>query len=188
MKNFTLFFLLASTISSYGQKQMFTIVSVNGQTFNTKNYKQKNNGLSFKEKDGDKTSIAYSEIDKIISTGKKDRFNFTLKPIRFSEKKSVFMKEILTGKVSLYERSVTDFAASVNNNNSTEIKYKNYYLKKIDHPIAEFIDGNITYLKFKNNIIHYFSDCDSLITKVKRNKGKLIKLEDIVVYYNEKCN
>ena len=186
MKNFTLVFLLASTISSFSQKQMFTIVSVNGQTFITKNYKQKNNGISFKEKDGNKTSIAYSEIDKIISTGKKDRFNFTLKPIRFSEKKSVFMKEIITGKVSLYERRVSDLVAR-ENNNLTEIRYESYYLKKEDQPIAEFIDGNITYLKFKNNIIHYFSDCDNLVSKVKNNKGKLIKLEAIVTYYNEKC-
>ena len=191
MKNNILYLLLAITLSSYSQKQIFTIVSVNNQTYATKKYKQKNEGISFKDSNGVKILIIYSEIDKIVSVGKKDNYNYTLKPIRFSEKKSVFMKEIITGEVSMYERNISDLILNNNspNNFDNELRYKNYYLIKKNQQIAELIDGgSINYLEFKNNCINYFKDCDSLVAKVKNNKGKLIKLEDLVVYHNENCN
>lgn len=103
------------------------------------------------------------------------------------------MTEVIKGKVSLYQRSQVTYkgnsgTTSINptaNTNNTNITY---YVLKEGQPIGKYIKGNnIAYGKFKNNAIKFFSDCESLVSKIKSNDYRRKHLEEIVTYYNEEC-
>lgn len=178
---------------SNNKSQVFTITTKNGKTYKTKKYGIKTalkiKEIKFKTIDGDKKTLSLSQIDKIVSTGKKDRHNFTEKYIKYSKTKSDLMTEVISGKVSLYLRSQTSVGAPTGMGAPSTNTSTSYYIIKEGQNIAKYIKGNnIAYGKFKTNAIKFFSDCESLVTKLKKNKYKRKHLEEIVTYYNEECN
>jgi len=207
MKNLLFFLAITLSLQSYAQisvgginlsnnkSQLYTITTKKGKTYKTKKYGMKTalkfKEIKFKTIDGDKKTLALSQIDKIVSTGKKDRHNFTEKYIKYSKTKSDLMTEVISGKVSLYQRSQTTYNGNSGStfNTSTTNTNVNYYVIKEGQNIAKYMKGNnIAYGKFKTNAIKFFSDCESLVTKLKKNKYKRKHLEEIVTYYNEECN
>ncbi|MBE9490525.1 MAG: hypothetical protein IMY67_09555 [Bacteroidetes bacterium] len=207
MKNLLTVLVLILTIQSQAQlsvggvnlsnnkSQLFTITTKNGNTYTAKKINPKNKELTFNTVDGDKKTIKLSQLDKIVSSGKKERHNYTQKYIKYSKSRSDLMTEIISGKISLYQRSKVSVNGHSNpamsnmdptfNTKNTDISY---YIKKEDQNMAKYIKGNnIAYGRFKTNAIKFFSDCESLVSKLKNNDYKRKHLEEIVTYYNEKC-
>ena len=180
---------------SNNKSQVYTITTKKGNTYKTKKYGMKTalkfKEIKFKTMDGEKKTIALSQIDEIVSTGKKDRHNFTEKYIKYSKTKSDLMTEVVKGKVSLYQRSQVTYNGNSGSsfNTSTTNTNVNYYVIKEGQTIAKYIKGNnVAYGRFKANAIKFFSDCESLVAKLKKNKYKRKHLVEIVTYYNENCN
>jgi hypothetical protein len=178
---------------SNNKSQVYTITTKNGKTFTTKSYSEKTalkiKEIKFKTMDGDKKTLALSQIDKIVSTGKKDRHNFTQKYIKYSKSKSTLMTEVISGKASLYLRSQVSMGAPTGMGAPSTNTNTSFYVLKEGQTIAKYIKGNnIDYGKFKNNALKFFSDCESLVTKIKNKKYKRKHLEEIVTYYNENCS
>ena len=186
-------FGVAGVNLSNNKSQVFTITTKNGKTFTTKSYSEKTalkiKEIKFKTMDGDKKTLALSQIDKIVSTGKKDRHNFTKKYIKYSKSKSDLMTEVIKGKTSLYLRSQVSVGAPTGMGAPSTNTNISYYVIKEGQPIAKYIKGNnIDYGRFKTNALKFFSDCESLVTKLKNKKYKRKHLEEIVTYYNENCD
>jgi len=184
---------------SSNKSQLITITTKKGNTYTTKKYTTKTalkiKEIKFKTIEGDKKTIALSQIDKIVSTGKKERHNFTEKYIKYSKSKSALMTEVISGKVSLYQRSQVSVNGHKNpamsnmdptfNTKNTDISY---YIKKEGPALAKYIKGNnIAYGRFKTNAIKFFGDCEILVTKIKNNDYKRKHLEEIINFYNEEC-
>ncbi len=191
-------FGIAGVNLSNNKSQVITITTKNGKTYTTKSYSEKTalkiKEIKFKTMKGDKKTLALSQIDKIVSTGKKDRHNFIQKYIKYSKSKSALMTEVIKGKVSLYLKSQTTYNANsgtiaTNPTANTTNTNLTYYVIKEGQPMAKYIKGNnIDYGRFKTNALKFFSDCESLVKKIKNKKYKRKHLEDIVNYYNENCN
>ncbi len=183
---------------SNNKSQVYTITTKNSKSYTTKKYTTKTalkiKEITFKTLDDEKKTIALSQIDKIVSTGKKDRHNFTEKYIKYSKSKSDLMTEVIKGKVSLYQRSQVTYkgnsgTTAINPTANTTNTNITYYVIKEDQPMAKYIKGNnIAYGRFKSNALKFFSDCESLVEKLKKNKYKRKHLEEIVTYYNEECD
>lgn len=178
---------------SNNKSQVYTITTKNGKTYTTKKYTTKTalkiKEINFNTIDDVKKTIALSQIDKIVSTGKKERHNFTEKYIKYSKSKSDLMTELISGKVSLYIRSQVSMGAPTGMGAPSTNTNTSYYVIKEGQPMAKYIKGNnIAYGKFKNNALKFFSDCESLVSKIKNNDYKRKHLEEIITYYNEKCN
>ena len=199
MKNFLLVLIILFSIQTNAQinlnndkSQVYTITTKNGKTYATKKYATKTalkiKEIKFKTMDGDKKTIALSQIDKIVSTGKKDRHKFTQKYIKYSKSKSDLMTELISGKASLYFRSQVSMGAPTGMGAPSANTNTSYYILKEGQNMAKYIKGNnIAYGKFKSNALKFFSDCESLVSKIKENEYKRKHLEEIVTYYNEKC-
>ncbi|PHS67267.1 MAG: hypothetical protein COB12_03705 [Flavobacterium sp.] len=186
-------FGIAGVELSNNKSQVYTITTKNGKTYKTKKYGIKTalkiKEIKFETIEGDKKTLALSQLDKIVSKGKKDRHNFTEKYIKYSKSKSDLMTEVISGKVSLYQRSQTNFNAPTGMGMSSNSTSLSYYVIKEGQNIAKYLKGNnIDYGRFKTNAIKFFSDCESLVKKIKNKKYKRKHLEDIVNYYNENCN
>lgn len=205
MKNLVLIIIVLLSIQSQAQfgiagvelsnnkSQVITITTKNGKTYTTKSYSEKTalkiKEITFKTLDGEKKTLALSQLDKIVSTGKKDRHNFTEKYIKYSKTKSDLMTEVITGKASLYLRSQVSMGAPTGMGAPSSNTNISYYVIKEEQTTAKYIKGNnIAYNKFKTNALKIFSDCESLVTKIKNKKYKRKHLEDIVTFYNENCN
>ncbi len=190
-------FGVAGVNLSNDKSQVYTITTNNGKTFTTKSYSEKTalkiKEIKFKTTDGEKKTVALSQIDKIISIGKKDRSNFTQKYIKYSKSKSALMTEVIIGKVSLYQKSQVTYkgnsgSTAINPTANTANTNITYYVLKEGQAMAKYIKGNnIDYGSFRNNAIKFFSDCELLVTKIKNKKYKRKHLEEIVTYYNEEC-
>jgi len=186
-------FGIAGVELSNNKSQVYTITTKNGKTYTTKSYSEKTalkiKEIKFKTLDGDKKTLALSQIDKIVSTGKKDRHNFTEKYIKYSKTKSTLMTEVISGKASLYLRSQVSMGVPTGMGGPSSNTNTSFYVLKEGQSIAKYIKGNnIAYNKFKTNALKIFSDCESLVTKIKNKDYKRKHLEDIVTYYNENCN
>ncbi len=186
-------FGIAGVELSNNKSQVYTITTKNGKTYKTKKYGIKTalkiKEIKFETIDGDKKTLALSQLDKIVSTGKKERHNFTKKHIKYSKSKSDLMTEVISGKVSLYLRSQTNFNAPTGMGMSSNSTSLSYYVIKEGQNTAKYIKGNnIDYGRFKTNALKFFSDCESLVTKIKNKKYKRKHLEEMVTYYNENCN
>ena len=186
-------FGIAGVELSNNKSQVITITTKNGKTYTTKSYSEKTalkiKEIKFKTLDGDKKTLALSQIDKIVSTGKKDRHNFTEKYIKYSKSKSDLMTEIISGKASLYLRSQVSMGGSTGLGAPSTNTNTSFYVLKEGQTIAKYIKGNnIAYGKFKTNALKIFSDCKSLVTKIKNKDYKRKHLEEMVTYYNENCN
>lgn len=185
-------FGIAGVELSNNKSQVITITTKNGKTYTTKSYSEKTalkiKEIKFKTMDGEKKTLALSQLDKIVSTGKKDRHNFTEKYIKYSKTKSALMTEVIKGKASLYLRSQVSMGAPTGMGAPSSNTNISYYVIKEGQTTAKYIKGNnIAYNKFKTNALKIFSDCESLVTKIKNKKYKRKHLEDIVNYYNENC-
>ena len=186
-------FGIAGVELSNNKSQVYTITTKNGKTFKTKSYSEKTalkiKEIKFKTTDDEKKTLALSQIDKIVSTGKKDRHNFTKKYIKYSKSKSALMTEVISGKASLYLRSQTSMGAPTGMGAPSTNTNTSFYVLIEGQSIAKYIKGNnLAYGKFKTNALKIFKDCESLVTKIKGNKYKRKHLEEIVTYYNENCN
>ncbi|MCF6308507.1 MAG: hypothetical protein L3J09_11190 [Flavobacteriaceae bacterium] len=185
-------FGIAGVNLSNNKSQVYTITTKNGKTYTTKSYSEKTalkiKEIKFKTMDGDKKTVALSQLDKIVSTGKKDRHNFTEKYIKYSKTKSDLMTEVISGKASLYLRTQTSMGAPTGMGAPSTNTNTSFYVLKDGQSIAKYIKGNnIAYGKFKTNALKIFSDCNSLVTKIKNKDYKRKHLEDIVTFYNENC-
>ena len=170
-------------------KTVYTITTKTGDTYQTKDYGEKLRELRFKTLEGEKKKILLSQIDKIVSKGKKERDNYTLRYIKYSKSRSTLMKEIIVGKVSLYKRVQFSLAAPNSMGMTSARSDVSYYVKKEGQLQAKYIKGNnIAYGRFKTNAIKFFADCESLVEKLKNNDYKRKHLEEIVDYYNANCN
>jgi hypothetical protein len=177
---------------SNNKSQIYTITTKKGNAYTTKKYSEKTalkiKEIKFKTIDGDKKTVALSQIDKIVSTGKKERHNFTEKYIKYSKSKSVLMTEVISGKASVYLRPQTNVGAPNGMGVPSSSSNISYYVIKEGQNMAKYIKGNnIAYGRFKSNALKFFSDCESLVSKIKNNDYKRKHLEEIVTYYNEEC-
>jgi len=173
---------------SSNKSQLITITTKNGNTYITKKYNPKNKEIKFKTVDGDKKTIKLSQLDKIVSSGKKERHNYTEKYIKYSKSKSDLMTEIISGKVSLYQRSQTNVSGANSMGMPSTSTSISYYVKKEGQALAKYIKGNnIAYGRFKTNAIKFFGDCEILVSKIKNNDYKRKHLEEIINFYNEEC-
>lgn len=199
MKNTLFFLFILFSLSSQSQisvagiklsksKTVYTITTKNGTTYQTKDYGEKHRELRFKTLEGEKKKILLSQVNKIVSKGKKERDNYTVKYIKYSKSRSTLMKEMIVGKVSLYMRVQTSMGAPNSMGMTSTRSDISYYVKKEGQLIAKYIKGNnIAYGRFKTNAIKFFEDCETLVAKLKKNKYKRKHLEDIVRFYIQEC-
>lgn len=96
-----------------------------------------------------------------------------------SDKWNKLLKIVIDGKVKLYE-----YYISVHNSGHTS-----YYLKKEsdDLPIFYYGEGYFYKQKFIPFVENYFSDCNSLVEKVKSKEIKQNAFKKVVEYYNSLC-
>ncbi len=181
----TLIFFLCFTTLMVAQKKQFTIETKTGETYVVKKYTSKKDKISFKGKEGKKT-ISYQDIDKILATGKKEKDNYTLKYIKFSDDNGDLMTELVTGEVSLYLRTVMVVTGSGMYGPTTSTA-RNYYTLRKGEPVATEIKSNNIFKNFKKDASYFFSDCKGLVSKIENKEFRRKDIAEIVTYYNTSC-
>ncbi len=188
MKSTLLFIFLLISISSVAQKTTVLITLKTGKTFQTHKLSEKKDALKFEDEKGDSQLINLSKIESIISTGKREKDNYTKRYIMYSKKKGDLMEEVVNGFVKLYRRSefkMTGVGAMGAPTTSTII---DYYVKKDSEPIATYLQGgNVAYGSYRKNVKEYFNDCEALLAMVNNDNFKRSKIDEVVEFYNSTC-
>lgn len=200
MKHLLFFLILLLTVTSQAQlnvaginlssnkSQLFTITTKNGSSYTSEKYNHKLKKIKFNTLDGDKVELELPQIEKIVSTGKKERHNNILKYIKYSKSKSDLMRELVTGNCSLYLRTTTKMSGVGGMGAPNTSTSNDYYVLKSGQAIAKYLKGNnLAYGRFKMNAQKFFSNCTDLVSKIKNGDYKRKDIEEIVIFYNENC-
>ncbi|WP_196887245.1 hypothetical protein [Aureivirga sp. CE67] len=113
-----------------------------------------------------------------------------------SRRKPQLLRKIISGEISLYEKTTTQFLgdfqsqSNPNPNQKTSVSYIEYYIKKKDalqgHPYVvknfDMFDQNFTQI-----VNRYFSDCPDLILKVEAGEYRIEDYQRVVEFYNKNC-
>lgn len=182
------FFLLTCLIlfqQAHAQKQEYMIYTKSGETYAAKKYSAQMDNISFKS-NGKKHTIVYSQLDKIVSSGKSDKHNYLKKYIYYSDTYGTLMKELVAGKVSLFER----VELIPTGGGPTGMSFQNkvsYYVKRIDETVAKNIGINEIFINYKKTSKDFFSDCPELVSKLENKEFKRKELDEVVIFYNDNC-
>ncbi len=86
----------------------------------------------------------------------------------YSNKKGALMLEIISGKVSLYERTIMGMNGMGPMGVPSASTSIDYYVIKEGQQVAQYIKGgNLAYGSFQKNIREFFEDCKPLIEMVE---------------------
>lgn len=109
------------------------------------------------------------------------------------KKKPVLMEVIERGNLNLYKdtsyglKMGMGFSVGSNGVNAGPVgKYdysESYYVKRVHEDVAINLAN-----RFKKTAPEYFSDCPTLIEKIKNKELDVDTIPDIVFYYNDYCN
>ncbi|MCR9181334.1 MAG: hypothetical protein NXH73_00260 [Flavobacteriaceae bacterium] len=185
MKNLFLLFFLSLSSIVICQEKGHTIYTKEGVTYFTKKYSTHKDDISFNS-NKKRQNIPYSQIDKIMYTGKKENQNFTKKYIYYSEEAGTLMIELVDGIASLYKRSEIVVTGAGPMGPTTSSK-TSFYVKRADEKIAVNIGINDLFKSYKKTSIDFFSDCPKLVSKLENKEFKKREIEEVVVFYNENC-
>lgn len=182
---FACFFI---SVSSVAQKTTILITLKTGETFQTHKLSEKKDVLKFKDDNGESQSINLSKIETIISSGKKDKYNYTKRYIKYSKTKGDLMQEIASGNVSLYKRVQTKMSGVGAMGAPSISTFTDYYVKKNSEAVATYLQGgNIAFGSYRKNVKDYFKDCEALLTMVNDDNFKRSKIEEVIEFYNSDC-
>ncbi|PWG05998.1 hypothetical protein [Polaribacter aquimarinus] len=160
-----------------------TISGVIGK-FKTKSFKYK------KYANGKSTEINFSKIKKlIIQYSKKERQTYHFFKLKESEKYVAVQKLILGKEVHLYG-ILNHFNSTGAGGISINTSSMQYFLKRANEmTLTNMGYYNPPFGKLKERTLDYFSDCSSLVEKIKKKEFRIrYGLEKIVIYYNNKCH
>jgi len=163
MKNFILLLFFSFSFIVFSQEKGHTIYTKSGQTFFTKKYSTHKDDISFTS-NKKRQNVSYSQLDKIVYTGKKEKHNLIKKYIQYSDEAGTLMEELVEGDVSLYKRSemVATGAGAMGPTFTNSITY---YVKKSNDKIAVNIGINDLFKSYKKTSTDFFSDCPKLVSK-----------------------
>lgn len=190
-------FLLITTFC-FSQRQQFTIHKNDGDKYITNKYSEKKDGIKFKTENGDFKNVKWPQLDKIVSSGKKEKDNYTLKYIKFNGN-GALMEEMISGTWSLYKQeNRVPIRVDSNELNTNGIGTPNtrtiasntieWYVVKEGEAKAHYLKGNnLAYGSFKENAIKYFEDCEILVKKIEEKDFKRKDVAEMVEFYNENC-
>ncbi len=188
MKNLILIIFLFISTLSFAQKDIITIYLKNGESFKTEKISEKKNNFKFKDVEGNSQEIEISKVDKIISTGKKEKNNYTKMYITYSEKKGALMEEIVNGKVNLYKFTESSFGPPMGTMGPSRTVTITYYAKRDNESVATYLQGNnVAYGSYRKNLQDYFKDCAAVLAMVKEDNFKRSKIDEVVEFYNSNC-
>jgi len=188
MKKLLLLTFLFISSFVFSQKQQYSVVTLSGTTYVTKDYSSNNKEITFKTEEGKTLSIPFKQLDKIISSGKKEKHNYTDKYIMYSKSKGDLMRELVDGNCSLYLRSTTSMNGVGAMGIPTTTTSNEFYVIKKGQKTAKYLKGNnLAYGAFKKNVQKFFSDCEVLLKKIDEREFKRKDVQEIVVFYNENC-
>lgn len=171
---------------SHSQKKGSTIYTISGDSFFTKNYSTHKDDISFIS-NKKRHKLPYSQIVKIVHTGKKEKHNLTKKYVMYSLYSGTLMEELIDGKVSLFRRS-TMGVSGAGTMGPTFSNSTTYYVKRSEEMIAENIGLNDLFKNYKKTSKDFFSDCPELVAKLENNEFKKNEIEEVVIFYNENCS
>jgi len=160
--------------------------------------------IKFRKKKGSKKELYnYEDLDRVkITFNNWDRLTISTYFYKKTElNKYSLLREIIKGKLSLYEKKIINSGDDWTPMSTSD---SGYYVWKQDDEIAVLLashkhSDNIFSKKYKKTALRYFHDCPVLVKKIENNefqttispfgqsinKGKNIK--KLVNYYNEKC-
>lgn len=180
------FFLIS--INSVAQKASILITLKTGETFQTQKLSEKKDVLKFEDDKGDSQSINLSKIETIVSTGKKEKNNYTKRYIMYSKSKGDLMEEVVNGFAKLYKRTEFKMSGVGAMGAPTTSTFIDYYVKKDNEPIATYLQGsNVAYGSYRKNVKEYFKDCEALLVLANDDNFKRSKINEIVEFYNSNC-
>lgn len=189
MKTYIFSIFLFISISSFAQKTSITIILKSGESFQTDKLSEKKNSFNFKDDEGTSQSIDISKIDKIISTGKKEKNNYTKRYIMYSKTKGDLMEEIVAGPVSLFKRTQFKMSGVGAMGAPMASQIIDYYVKRDSETVATYLQGeNMAYGSYKKNVKDYFKDCEMLLAQIKEDNFKRRKIKEVIEFYNSNCS
>jgi len=108
-------------------------------------------------------------------------------------KKEKALEVAILGKVGLYREIVYYDNLAFNDNTTMPRKNlnasKNFYVMRKTEKKATFLGSSNGFKKyFRESAIVYFSDCPSLVKKIKNKELGRDNVREIVEYYNAKCS
>tara|TARA_R110002072_G_scaffold274791_3_gene435753 strand:+ start:5541 stop:6104 length:564 start_codon:yes stop_codon:yes gene_type:complete len=186
MKNYFLLLFFSLSFIVFSQEKGHTIHTKSGATFFTKKYSTHKDDISFTS-NKKRQNVSYSQLDKIVYTGKKEKHNFIKKYIQYSDNAGTLMVELVEGNVSLYTRSEM-VATGSGPMGPTFTNSITYYVKRTNEKIAVNIGINDLFKSYKKTSTDFFSDCPKLVSKLENKEFKKKEIEEVVIFYNENCS
>jgi len=98
--------------------------------------------------------------------------------------RAVFMLLVIDGKVRMFEYTVTSQSSARANGTGGIATTTTYYL--LQKPNEQLYEPRM--IGFKKGMTDYFSDCPKLVEMIDGKEFKRRDLDEIVIYYNTKCN
>ncbi len=147
-----------------------------------------------KNKDDKKIEYTFEELRCVEIKEKKKSENFTTYCYKIiPENGYSLLKQIEVGKVNLYKFFDVYHSSKSGPNGSMTTKNSSisrYYIAKENIEIVTHLGSNGLFFdkKFKKAASNYFKDCPELVTKIQKKKYKKKHIEELVKYYNEKCD
>lgn len=197
-KSVVLLVLLISS-SAFSQKERCTVYFKDGKTSEGLGKLKPDGNIKFRlNKDSESEIYQKNLIDKaaINQNGRVEIYKFK----KVKEDFPIWMKVIVEGKVSLYTNDVTGYNFNTAGGNAMGgfggMSYGGgggtvifYYVNHDgeDEVFKITSVGNIS-KNFKNAASYFFKDCPALVEKIQNKTYKKGDLEEMVKYYNSKCD
>lgn len=165
--------------------------------------------VKFPKHSGGLISIGSTEFKyKLKKKGKTERYGYeTVEEVIFGDeefatvhygyvpiqaKKHVLLEKVISGKVSLYARTVSKFQSTfIGAPNMTGSGYYDddfqYYLKREDEQVAKLIVGPNSFGSFTSKAKEYFSDCEKMVYYLDNELYSQNNLIELVDDYNLLC-
>jgi len=147
-----------------------------------------------KNKEDKKIEYTFEDLRSIEIKENKRSKNFTIYCYKIIPKNGyTLLKQIEKGKVNLYMFFDVFHSSKSGPNGSMTMSSSSinrYYIAKDDKEIVTHLGSNglLFDKKFKKAASTYFKDCPELVTKIQKKKYKKKHIEELVKYYNEKCD
>ena len=176
----SLILLLFFSQSITGQKNKAVLTLKNGTTISGYGKVKNTSRVQFKTNSNTKpTDYKFVDVEKVVITKDDGVETYVFLPIKGRGNPKA-LQELVKGEVSLYR--IRDWRAY----DGGGVKDK-YYLRRGEGDVTLFISTDPFSKSFKKAASKYFKDCSSLIQKVKNKEYKKSDIEEVVKYYNSKC-